>query len=337
MPLTPQDVHSKVFGPTRFRRGYDEAEVDAFLDEVEVELTRLHREIDSLRAQLGGAAPPADGDASSTARPVTAAGDDDEVMVDATSTGGTPGAAAVGASSAAGAAQAAAHSLGEQPGTANIEQQVARTLVLAQRAADEAVRDAEQEAEQLRVHAQSEAEQLRLRAESEAERLRTEAEEQAERDRREGEQARREAEDDVEQLRAFEREYRNRLRAYLELQLRDLEGVGAQVESTQRAALSGGGEDDGTPAAAAGAGAGVGARTDTGAGAGATASGADALLTTHLPEHDPASVPPVAPLDEGPAVPSSVPVDDYAPQSGVTRHAAGEEHSREPRDLHDSY
>ena len=32
MPLTPQEVASKVFGPTRMRRGYDENEVDAFLD-----------------------------------------------------------------------------------------------------------------------------------------------------------------------------------------------------------------------------------------------------------------------------------------------------------------
>ncbi|HSR24709.1 MAG TPA: cell division protein DivIVA, partial [Candidatus Eisenbacteria bacterium] len=35
----------------------------------------------------------------------------------------------------------------------------------------------------------------------------------------------------VEQLRAFEREYRSRLKAYLESQLRDLEGRGSEAPS----------------------------------------------------------------------------------------------------------
>ncbi len=52
MPLTPQEVASKVFGPTRMRRGYDENEVDAFLDSVEAELTRLNTENERLRAEL---------------------------------------------------------------------------------------------------------------------------------------------------------------------------------------------------------------------------------------------------------------------------------------------
>jgi DivIVA domain-containing protein len=216
MPLTPQEVHSKVFGPTRFRRGYDEAEVDAFLDEVEVELTRLHREIDGLRAQLGvdGAAAPsaaapqlssgptADGDA---AEPVTPLSKGD-----------------VGAGEAARADD-----------SGDLEQRVARTLVLAQRAADEALHDAE-----------TQAEQMRLAAQAEVERMRAEAEEAAARERSALERDRTTAQDDVEQLRAFEREYRTRLRAYLELQLRELDGSGsAQVENRPAPALSG--ESDG--------------------------------------------------------------------------------------------
>ena len=43
MPLTPEDVHKKTFTPVRLREGYDMGEVDQFLDEVEVELTRLHQ------------------------------------------------------------------------------------------------------------------------------------------------------------------------------------------------------------------------------------------------------------------------------------------------------
>jgi DivIVA domain-containing protein len=42
MPLTPADVHNVQFKkPSIGKRGYDEDEVDAFLDKVEAELTRL--------------------------------------------------------------------------------------------------------------------------------------------------------------------------------------------------------------------------------------------------------------------------------------------------------
>src|SRR5438132_13615885 len=52
MPLTAEDVKNKQFTPTRFKGGYDEKEVDDFLDEVEAELSRLTRENTDLRARL---------------------------------------------------------------------------------------------------------------------------------------------------------------------------------------------------------------------------------------------------------------------------------------------
>ena len=52
MPLTPEDVANKQFTSTRLKPGYDETEVDEFLDEVEAELTRLYRENDELRSKL---------------------------------------------------------------------------------------------------------------------------------------------------------------------------------------------------------------------------------------------------------------------------------------------
>src|SRR5437868_3755948 len=56
MPLTPEDVQNKRFSTVRFKEGYDEEEVDAFLDEVEAELRRLLGENTDLRARPAGAA-----------------------------------------------------------------------------------------------------------------------------------------------------------------------------------------------------------------------------------------------------------------------------------------
>src|SRR5690242_12816411 len=52
MTLTPEDVLNKNFTPTQFRRGYDEREVDDFLDEVVGEMRRIVKESDDLREQL---------------------------------------------------------------------------------------------------------------------------------------------------------------------------------------------------------------------------------------------------------------------------------------------
>jgi DivIVA domain-containing protein len=322
MPLTPQDVHSKVFGPTRFRRGYDEAEVDAFLDEVEAELNRLHREIDSLRSQVGSTA---SGDVAETnAIPAVTADEGHAAEVSpapaVVPTAASPAVEPVGAADtgmfakaapAAVAPAAVAHAANDD----GLEQQVARALVLAQRAADEAVRDAE-----------THAEQLRRDAAGEAERIRREAAEQTERERREWEQSRSQAEDDVEQLRAFEREYRTRLRAYLEHQLRELEQARTQVEDGDPEPLSGS-----RPLVTAG----TSAEAGSGPVAGQPGSG---LPTSELPAEDPASVPPVPPmppLAEAPATPPSVVIPDYSVPSGVGDSASGDELRQERRDLHD--
>jgi DivIVA domain-containing protein len=69
MALTPDDVVNKRFQPTKFREGYDQDEVDDFLDEVVEELRRLNKENDDVGAPLarGGAAPPAAGEAPAEA------------------------------------------------------------------------------------------------------------------------------------------------------------------------------------------------------------------------------------------------------------------------------
>src|SRR5262249_51323912 len=53
MPLTPADVHNVAFSkPPIGKRGYNEDEVDAFLDLVEAELTRLIEENSDLRQHV---------------------------------------------------------------------------------------------------------------------------------------------------------------------------------------------------------------------------------------------------------------------------------------------
>jgi DivIVA domain-containing protein len=52
MPLTPEDVVNKRFQPTKFREGYDQDEVDDFLDEVVLEFRRIGQENEELRQRL---------------------------------------------------------------------------------------------------------------------------------------------------------------------------------------------------------------------------------------------------------------------------------------------
>jgi DivIVA domain-containing protein len=62
MPLTPADIHNMAFKkPPIGKRGYDEEEVDAFLDELEQELIRLLEDNEALHGEIqrAGAGPSA--------------------------------------------------------------------------------------------------------------------------------------------------------------------------------------------------------------------------------------------------------------------------------------
>src|SRR5437588_13075586 len=53
MALRPEDVANKQFAISKKRgEGYDESEVDAFLDEVQAELGRLNAEVEQLRSAV---------------------------------------------------------------------------------------------------------------------------------------------------------------------------------------------------------------------------------------------------------------------------------------------
>lgn len=113
----------------------------------------------------------------------------------------------------------------------------ARVLALAQQTADQAIADARREADETLGRARREAEEILGKARRQADQVVTEARSRAEgldRDAQERHrqvmgslvQQREELERKVDDLRAFEREYRSRLKVYLEGQLRELE-VGA--------------------------------------------------------------------------------------------------------------
>jgi DivIVA domain-containing protein len=220
MPLTPEDVRNKQFTTVRLREGYDEDEVDAFLDEVEAELTRLYKESADLRAQLATAQTRPQ---SKTAPPVPAPAPTREAA---------PVPAAAAAAPAGDGADAAT-----------------RILQLAQRTADEAVAEARSKADRIINEARGQADKMLSEA-----RTRTEAMDREGRERQQAmvgslEQQRVDLERQVENLRAFEREYRTRLKSYLESQLRDLDvrgdDIGPRATNSRQPATAGVGQGAG--------------------------------------------------------------------------------------------
>ena len=220
MPLTPEDVRNKQFTTVRLREGYDEDEVDAFLDEVEAELTRLYKESADLRAQLATAQTRPQ---SKSAPPVP-----------------TPGREAAPAPAPVAAAAAPA---GDGADAAT------RILQLAQRTADEAVGEARSKSDRIINEARGQADKMLSEARS-----RTEAMDRESRERQQAmvgslEQQRVDLERQVENLRAFEREYRTRLKSYLESQLRDLDvrgdDIGPRATNSRQPATAGVGQGGG--------------------------------------------------------------------------------------------
>ena len=167
MPLTPADVHNVAFKkPPIGKRGYDEEEVDAFLDEVERELARLIEENNELRTALergGGGRPVSDPRLSQENSELKSQLERLQREKNA-------------AEQAARNLQAELEQLragGIDGGDG--EQQALRVLMMAQRTADDHLSDARREADQLLAEARSKAEELTREARSKAEALERDA------------------------------------------------------------------------------------------------------------------------------------------------------------------
>jgi DivIVA domain-containing protein len=216
MPLTPEDVHKKTFTPVRLREGYDMGEVDQFLDEVEVELTRLHAENDDLRAKLA-AAQAAPAPAPSYA-PAPQAEPEPEPQPEPEPVAAVPALPTV--STVPEASSAAARLL--EIATQNADQLVAE----AKNEADKLVGEAQVKSERLESDAKTKSERLEADARSRAEKLDSETSARRQQLFGELERDKDNLARELEDLRAFEREYRSRLKGYFQAQLRALDGEG---------------------------------------------------------------------------------------------------------------
>jgi len=203
MALTPEDVVNKRFQATKFREGYDQDEVDDFLDEVVVELRRLNQENEELRQRV----------AAAEAR-----------AADAAKAPAAPAPAAVYTEPAAPPPTVAVPTQVPQP-QSDLDEQTSTTnlLQLARRLHEEHVREgvekrdaliAEGHATAARVVAEAEAKQRAQIGILDQERVALEKR--------------------VDELRVFERDYRAKLKNYIEGQLRELDTAApVQVSGNQ--------------------------------------------------------------------------------------------------------
>jgi DivIVA domain-containing protein len=259
MPLTPADVHNVAFSkPPIGKRGYNEDEVDAFLDLVEAELARLIEENNDLRTQLeqveqrlAGAHADLDDARTRTAVSPVSQPLPMRVVDEQRPLSPVPPPSAIEMTSPGG----------------DHHVQAAKVLGLAQEMADRLTGEAKAEADSMigdarakseqymseaRVKADSMVNEARSRAEAtlndaraRAETLERQAREKASTLERDAQRKHAETlgaisaekvslEKKIDELRTFEREYRTRLKTYLESQLRDLEGRGSAAPSDGR-------------------------------------------------------------------------------------------------------
>lgn len=211
MALTPEDVVNKRFQPTKFREGYDQDEVDDFLDEIVIELRRLNQENDELRKKVAELSSK-QGTAQAAEKPAAA-----EVREEAKP---EPAKAAEvpAPTQAAPVAQAQAPTPAPQgaAGRSSVAESAAGLLAMAQQMHDKHVQDGMDQRDKIIAEAQIEASSLV-----------NDAQEKSRKTLGALEQQRSVLERKVEQLRGFERDYRSRLKNYIEGQLRDLEARGS--------------------------------------------------------------------------------------------------------------
>lgn len=220
MPLTPQDVQEKQFATVRLKEGYDMQEVDDFLDEVQAELERMQRDNDELRDKLAAVTRGGGGGVAASFEHVAP-----PPSAEHSGGGPTPPPSAMSEP----VLGTGPHGEDGQPSEA-----AAKVLALAQKTADQLVGDAKEEADRLLSEAQQRADNIDAELKAKEAKIEGEARQRANAMEQEAAQRRQEVfgaleaecaqlEHRRDELRDFEREYRSRLKAYLQAELRKLE------------------------------------------------------------------------------------------------------------------
>jgi DivIVA domain-containing protein len=262
MALTPEDVVNKRFQPTKFREGYDQDEVDDFLDEVVVELRRLNQENEELRQRLIAGESriselqrSASSQAPAQAAPAPVA---EQPQFAAPPVAAPPVVAAAAPPAAAYPAPTdsvdpsntnnllqLARKLHEEHVREGIEKRdalIAEGTATAARVVSEAEAAQQAQAAEAEAAAQAKAAEIEAAAQAKAEETETAAKARIaalEQERDSLEQERTSLETRIDGLRTFEREYRQKLKSYIEGQLAELDSPSA-----------GGSSDSPTPVAA---------------------------------------------------------------------------------------
>jgi len=195
MPLTPEDVVNKRFQPTKFREGYDQDEVDDFLDEIVLEMRRINQENEDLRQRLlaaDGRIAELQRSGASLVQQVNSA--EASIPISTTPNSEFP--------------QAAVDMSGFESNNTNNLLQLARKLH------EEHVREGLEKRDALIAEGHATASRIVREAE---------AQHKADLNRLEQEKAL--AENDVQTLRNFEKDYRAKLKSYIESQLSDLDAT----------------------------------------------------------------------------------------------------------------
>lgn len=214
MTLTPEDVVNKRFQPTKFREGYDQDEVDDFLDEIVVELRRLTQDNDDLRQRLLAS------ESRITELQRSGAGLVAEINSPAQENSLAPTIAPSSVSPFPEATQ--------DPSTLDTSN-TNNLLQLARKLHEEHVREGLAKRDALVAEGHATAARVVREAE---------AQQRADMSRLEQEKAL--IEHRIQELRSFEREYRLKLKAYIENQLADLEESTAAPTERPSSAIEGG-------------------------------------------------------------------------------------------------
>ena len=211
--LTADDVLNKKFEPTKFREGYNQEEVDDFLDEVVVTLRTITAENEELKAKLA-AAERRIGELGSMDDRYSPVEDSVPVETPAEEPVEEPVVEEPAPQTTSLAAPQATAPQTPAPESSNSAESAAGMLALAQRLHDEYVRNGQDESERIVAEA-------RKRGDS----IIKEAEDKYNNTLAQLESERSQLERKIDELRAYERDYRSRMKSYLEGLLRDVEAT----------------------------------------------------------------------------------------------------------------